>query len=651
MEQSSITVRTFLLAIASLVVVWSGPAAAQPPSPRQAEAYYEFLLGRSLENDGEIEAAIAAHQRAARLDPTSADLPAELAAVYARQGRFDEARTAAEAAIAVDADNLEANRVLGSVFAALADSESKNPVISQAEASRRAVEHLERARRHEGANLDPGVDLTLGRLYLNAGKPEEAARVLRRLLEYQPDVAEASVLLARAETALGRPDRAVEALEDAASGSPRLLASLAELYERQQRWTEAAATYERLAQMNPGSTDARVRWASALLQTEATEAFEQARGLLRTVIAAAPADTRALYLLSTAERRTRDFPAAEATARRLIAAAPDGPMGPFALAQVLEDQRLFAKAADVLAPAVDRLSAAAEPPRELLTLVAHLGYAELQAGRATAAIATFERARALSSGGGFDTALVQAHLLARQFDKAADLARAARQRRPDDLRLAQLEARALARAGKGDRAVVVMRDALAAHDGDVEAHLTLAEVLQEAKRAGEADEVLSQAATRFPSEISVPFQRGALLEQRKDYTGAEAAFREALARDPLHAPSLNYLGYMLAERGERLDEAVSLVERALAIDPDNGAYLDSLGWAFFKQKRFDRAEPLLRRAAEQAPANSVVQEHYGDVLWAAGKRLEAVAAWKLALGGDRESIDPKAVEAKIARAR
>ena len=84
---------------------------------------------------------------------------------------------------------------------------------------------------------------------------------------------------------------------------------------------------------------------------------------------------------------------------------------------------------------------------------------------------------------------------------------------------------------------------------------------------------------------------------------------------------------MLAERGDRLDEAVSLVERALAIDPDNGSYLDSLGWALFKQKKVEKAEPLLRRAAEQAPYNSVVQDHFGDVLWAAGKRPEAVAAW------------------------
>ena len=196
-----------------------------------------------------------------------------------------------------------------------------------------------------------------------------------------------------------------------------------------------------------------------------------------------------------------------------------------------------------------------------------------------------------------------------------------------------------------------MRDAVAEHADDVQAHLTLAEILQDAARDDEADRVLDQAAQRFPTEISVPFQRGALLEQRKDYPRAETAFRQALERDPLHAPSLNYLGYMLAERGERLDEAVSLVSRALAIDPDNGSYLDSLGWALFKQKKVDQAEPLLRRAAAQAPTNSVVQDHLGDVLWAAGKHPEAVAAWRQSLGGDRDAIDTKAVEAKIARAK
>src|SRR5690606_13353403 len=120
------------------------------------------------------------------------------------------------------------------------------------------------------------------------------------------------------------------------------------------------------------------------------------------------------------------------------------------------------------------------------------------------------------------------------------------------------------RSGRRDHAVVVMRDALALHAGEVQAHLSLAEALQEADRIREADEVLAEAAARFPDSVDVAFQQGALLEQRQEYAGAEAAFRRVLAREPDHAPTLNYLGYMLADRGERLDEAVALIERALA---------------------------------------------------------------------------------------
>jgi tetratricopeptide (TPR) repeat protein len=108
---------------------------------------------------------------------------------------------------------------------------------------------------------------------------------------------------------------------------------------------------------------------------------------------------------------------------------------------------------------------------------------------------------------------------------------------------------------------------------------------------------------------------------------------------------------MFADRGERLDEAVDLIERALKIDPGNGSYLDSLGWALVQQKKYDEAEPLLKRAAAQLPSNSVVQEHLGDVLWAQGRRPDAVAAWQRALEGDREEVDVKAIEKKIAKGR
>ena len=649
MEQSKLPVRVHLIVVSLVLAGSAASASAQPVAG--FEAYYEFLLGRHLESAGKVDEAVAAFERAARLDPASADIPAELSGVYARQGRFDDARQLAERALTIDAGNVDAHRVLGSIMAAVADSDIKVPGLAPAEARARAIAHLEKGRRRL-ADVDVGVDMTLGRLYLSARQPEEAVKVFKRVLEQQPEVAEASVLLARAESAAGRPDRAVEALESAAEDNPRLLNSLAELYERQQRWNEAASAYARLSAVTPGSVDTRIRWASALLQTGTPDALTQARQLLQEIVDAGATEPRAFYLLSGAERRLGNFAAAEAAARRLIAAAPDQVNGPLALAQIYEDQRRFAAAADVLRPVVARHADAADPPRELLTAVAHLGFAELQAGRPDEAIEAFDTASRVSGGAArFDAPIAQAHLLARRFDRAAEVARAARQRSPDDLRLVQLEARALARAGRGDRAVVVMREALAAHDDNVQVHLTLAEVLQEAGRTAEADSVLADAAGKFPSDLTVPFQRGALLEQRRDYAGAEAAFRQVLERDPMHAAALNYLGYMLADRGQRLGEAVALVERALAIDPGNGAYLDSLGWAYFRQEKFDKAEPLLRQAAEQAPGNSVIQDHLGDVLWATGKRREAVEAWRRALAGDGEAIERRTIEDKIARAR
>ncbi len=124
-----------------------------------------------------------------------------------------------------------------------------------------------------------------------------------------------------------------------------------------------------------------------------------------------------------------------------------------------------------------------------------------------------------------------------------------------------------------------------------------------------------------------------------------------LAKDPLDAPTLNYLGYMLADRGERLDESIALIKRALQVEPYSGAYLDSLGWAYFKQNRLDLAEPNLRKAAEQRVRDSAVQDHLGDLLFKLGRYGEAASAWQRALSGDGEQIDRSQIEKKIRSAK
>ena len=108
---------------------------------------------------------------------------------------------------------------------------------------------------------------------------------------------------------------------------------------------------------------------------------------------------------------------------------------------------------------------------------------------------------------------------------------------------------------------------------------------------------------------------------------------------------------MLAERGERLNESVDLVKRALALEPDNGSYLDSIGWAYFKDNKLDLALDHLHRAADMLTTNSVVQDHYADVLFRLGRYNDAIAAWNKALSGDGDAIDRGDIDKKIRSAR
>ena len=143
-----------------------------------------------------------------------------------------------------------------------------------------------------------------------------------------------------------------------------------------------------------------------------------------------------------------------------------------------------------------------------------------------------------------------------------------------------------------------------------------------------------------------------MLDKQKKFADAESAFRQVLSQDPDNAPALNYLGYMLAERGERLDESVSLLKKALEIEPDNGSYLDSLGWAYYKADKLDLARRRTsKRAADQLQTNSVIQDHYGDVLFKLSRYDDAIAAWTRALAGDGDSIDRADIDKKIKAAK
>ena len=145
--------------------------------------------------------------------------------------------------------------------------------------------------------------------------------------------------------------------------------------------------------------------------------------------------------------------------------------------------------------------------------------------------------------------------------------------------------------------------------------------------------------------------RGAMLERQKKYGPAEAEFRKVLEMDANNDSALNYLGYMLADRNERLDEAYQMIKKALDLKPDSGAYLDSLGWVYYRQGKYSDAEGLLVRALQKQP-DPTVHDHLGDVYAKLGKTKEAVAQWQASLKefqtGAPSANDPEEV-AKVTR--
>ena len=168
---------------------------------------------------------------------------------------------------------------------------------------------------------------------------------------------------------------------------------------------------------------------------------------------------------------------------------------------------------------------------------------------------------------------------------------------------------------------------------------------------GKAVEVFETAREHAPENQQLLFSLAAAYETDRKYDRAERAFREIIQVNEAHAPALNYLGYMLADRGQKLPEALAFIKRALAIDENNPAYLDSLGWVYYRMGDFGSARGPLERAARQLPRVSVISDHLGDLYVQLKRYSDAVAAFEQALSGDRDGIHAAAIEKKRDRAR
>ena len=209
---------------------------------------------------------------------------------------------------------------------------------------------------------------------------------------------------------------------------------------------------------------------------------------------------------------------------------------------------------------------------------------------------------------------------------------------------------------KTDAAIEVLEQLTRTHGDLPVVQSPLGDTLRQQDRFQDAIEAYTRALDTFsepaPSQWFLYYARGICHERLGNWEESEADFRAALELNPDQPQVLNYLGYSLVERQEQLDEALEMIERAVASRPDSGYIVDSLGWVLYRLGRYDEAVGHMERAAELMPVDPVVNDHLGDVYWAVGRKLEAEFQWRRALSfvdleDVSEDADPERIRRKL----
>lgn len=213
-------------------------------------------------------------------------------------------------------------------------------------------------------------------------------------------------------------------------------------------------------------------------------------------------------------------------------------------------------------------------------------------------------------------------------------------------------AQALYAAGQVDAGIAAMKQLAQSHPDQIEVQEALGDLLRRQQRYSEAipvyDAAIALIATPKESDWAVFYMRGICNERLGQWDKAEPDFREALKLKPDVPEVLNYLGYGMVERGEHLDEALAMIQKAVDARPDDGYMVDSLSWAYFRLGDYQKALPIAERASQLMPVDAVVTDHLGDIYWSVGRKLEAEFQWHRALSYNPDPKDAARIQHKLA---
>lgn len=660
--------------------------AGETSSPDTAEAAFQFARAKLLADAGDFDGALAAYEKAIRLDPGDPYSLVELARFQSylsqiarssgqQRELLDEAARNAALAKTAAPENPDVLETYGQVHMRLGELDPTSASLALAQGA------FEILRKQQPGDLQ--VLLSLGQLYLWQQDPAKAVEVLEAAAKTSPGHRMVLSMLVEAQLAAGENDGAIESLRllvrvESANAehrirlaellagrdehaeavavladtppemapSPRLKQILARELHLVGRNQEALALVDELAGRFPGNDGMRrlraailsglTRYRDAIAELEPLARKEldperrsqdvlllarlkervgegdQAAELITASLEDFHGESRVEAMIALAGILERSGRAGEAEQqlREALGKATGSDLVQLggALAEILNGQDQYDQAYDLYSDLRRRVGggAAAEPLawRQVLLATAHKNWQQvlellpgLQPGdRAELAAAVDQlKATALAGLGRVDEALT---FLASSTALSPEQARVKRWEILEDTgRGAELSTELEGIAGSGKK----------------EDQLFAVQMLQRFERYAEAVPLFEKLLAGDPDSPELTFGLAVAYERSGQRAPAIRLFEKLLDRDPNHAGSLNYLGYMFAERGEQLDRALGLILRAVSLEPDNGAYVDSLGWTYYQLGRYAEAREQLEWAVRLIGEDATLHEHLGAV--------------------------------------
>ncbi len=592
-----------------------------------------FLEARFAADEGKFDRALLLLTQVIEKNPGNPVLLYERANVAYEAARFTQAEAELVALTKQFPTFYDAHKLLGRFY--LEQSGGRGDKLEA------GLVHLKAA--FDLAPDDLATGMSVAQILGSLQRYAEAEKVVAALLENAPQNKIINYNYAQILTKLGRGNESQKYLETVLAGDPSYgpaILQLVDIYQKTREYGKAAEILTPIVQSDPLNIELQRQYGFFLLRAGRTE---EARKQFEEITKVDPRDSRSLFMLADSLSELDRSEDAEPIYRQLLEKNPDDPELMLSYAMNQQSQRKFEEAAKSYGALLlnEKLPDNARiMARTQLAAIAH------QSGRYDEALTSAKEVLIGPKGPNYQAINVALDVYRREkkYADAVQLLEELRAKFAADPVIGARFVEFLVRSGNTTRA-----DEIAAAElksgGRISA--SLAETYAQLEQYSRSIDILQSLLKKSPDDFDLKFQLASAFERAGKTAEAETIFLSLLSLKPTHTPTLNYLGYMWADRGVNLQRAADMLTQAVKIEPRNAAYLDSLGWVYFRLGKLDLAERYLRDAIKLLPTDPTVQEHLGDVHMKKGDRQNAIERYRAALKLEPSAKEETGIRAKL----